>query len=278
MRKLLLFTLFALSSVLIITLIFTKEERVLPQGCLKLDDPYQRLECLKPYFEKLTYKYSAPIALNQAQKLKKERVIDDCHLAAHFIGEANFIKHNSDTGKAFASCSLGCIEGCYHGVMEAYIHSTQSLEEALTQAPILCKSIAQDPLLNRQCIHGVGHGILRHEVVDLIQAIDLCKKFPDQFSAKTCLEGVFMENMNENLFFDKPTLITKIPTTCEKIYPLKDEGLISMCIESIGEGLMFYTGHDLEKSKKLCGYLPFQYQDLCVSEAIKEAETNLSNL
>jgi len=37
------------------------------------------------------------------------------------ILEANLKKKDFSVGKAFSTCSLGCIEGCYHGVMESLI-------------------------------------------------------------------------------------------------------------------------------------------------------------
>ncbi len=240
--------------------------------CMRKAHPYERLECLLPYFEDLVHQSSARKAIAYAQALQRIGIIDDCHLAAHAIGEANLVAHQFDTGAAFASCSSACFEGCHHAVMEGYLARARDLSSALDGVRTLCSSVAQDTLLYRQCLHGVGHGILRHGAVILPEAVDLCQRLGDAFAVDTCLGGVFMENVDRYLTKDEKTVFALLPGLCTPI--THHPQLFESCIEAVGEGMMFYTGHDLPRSEALCRSLPENSQEWCIAAARQEALIN----
>lgn len=242
--------------------------------CKKNNFSNDRFRCLIPYFKNLTEESGAVVATLKAKDLQKEGVIDDCHLAAHIVGAENLKKYNYDPGRAFATCSMECIEGCYHGVMEEYTALENSPELNINKLLQVCDSLSSDFLLRRQCLHGIGHGILRHENGLLNIAIDTCLSFPDVFSQKTCLGGVFMQNVQNIILDDEETFFKKIPTLCELTEKYDDKNIENQCISSIGEGAMFYTGHDLGKAKKICLLLPAKYQKLCISSSEMELFVN----
>jgi hypothetical protein len=196
-------------------------------------------------------------------------------LAAHFIGEANFEK-KQDPGKAFSSCSPGCIEGCYHGVMEAYLKKAGNSKDILSRIPELCDSVSNNNVLERQCLHGAGHGILRHQPEALLNAVGLCSYFKTQFAKDTCIGGVLMEYVDTYLTSSEEELIKQLPELCKALIENKDKKLIKRCFKAVGEGLMFYTGHNLEKSKLLCSRLEANYLEICVEGAIEENALNKS--
>jgi hypothetical protein len=235
-------------------------------SCQKETHPYERLRCLIPYFEKLTRDGSALEAVAEAKKLQKEKMIDNCHLAAHAIGGENLRKNNNDVGKAFATCAAGCMEGCYHGVMEEYLSQSHDREALLNQLPHLCESVSHDLKLWRQCLHGVGHGLLRHDI-SLVEAVKLCRGFGEVYPAKTCIGGVMMQNMNSIMLLDEKTFRSKLAGMCDPIDVFQDQALKRLCVEQIGEGIMFYAGHDLMKSKEFCGELPLDDRPHCVKGA-----------
>ncbi len=241
--------------------------------CKKEVQPYTRLRCLKSYFEHYTYAYSARDALREAQRLKKTRVIDDCHLASHYIGGATLSKNSFDIGRSFASCGKGCIEGCFHGVMEKYVeHNGGITTEGLTH---LCDSVSNSSaLLRRQCIHGAGHGILGHGDTELVSAVDTCRKFASAFDIDICLGGVFMQQMNNYSAFSKELLIKELPHMCESLSSERDNQLMSMCTSAIGEGLMFYSGHNISESEFMCKLLNIEYQEICIQAVQDEATVN----
>lgn len=245
----------------------------IPKECAELDKPFERSQCLSSYFKILTQKASAKTALARAQALEREGVIDDCHLPAHEIGQVNFQKNENNVGKAFATCPLGCIEGCFHGVMEEYVQQEGSVEAIVENVEAVCTSAHEDPLLQRQCIHGIGHGLLQHKTDDMSEAIAQCKKMEGDFYQHTCLGGMFMENVNAYLSLSEEQLQNELPQICANI----DAELLPLCLEVVGEGLMFHTGHDLERSTELCYGLPQEHQTLCIDGATAEADTHTRN-
>lgn len=245
--------------------------KVLPQVCLSEPSPYARLRCLVPYFEQLVEGSSPARAVAQARELEARGVIDDCHLAAHEIGEAALRVYGSEVGRAFAACPMGCAEGCFHGVMEGYMSQSGSLEAALAGVPSLCQGISDDLLLRRQCLHGVGHGILRHQAVTLTRAVALCRTLPDSFGRETCTGGVLMEHVRSYLGSDEETLSRAVPTICAEAAGFGDRVLLTTCFRAIGEGLMFYTGHNLSRSEKFCQELTGEDRTACIAGARTEA-------
>jgi len=247
-------------------------------ACQKEAFPYERLRCLIPYFETLVRDGSASEAIDEAKKLQKEKVIDDCHLAAHFIGRENLRKNDHDVGKAFSACAPGCMEGCYHGVMEEYLSQSQDLDALLKDLPRFCNSVSHDIKVYRQCLHGIGHGLLQHDI-SLDEAVKLCQGLGDAYSKKTCIGGVFMQNMNNIMLLNEKTFRSKLAGMCEPIDSFQDQGLKSLCIEQIGEGIMFYSGHDLVKSKEFCSVLPPDDRPHCIKGAeieLKRHESGMS--
>ena len=131
----------------------------LTKNCDNIPDSYAKTTCYKPFFQSVVFTNSGAYALNLAKELEKDGVIKDCHLFSHHIGASLLEKYNFDLKKAFNSCSKECIQGCYHGVLEEYISTSNwKPEEVATRGPELCESITDDKLLIRQCVHGVGHG------------------------------------------------------------------------------------------------------------------------
>jgi hypothetical protein len=228
---------------------------------------FARVECLEPYMKDLTMTSSARVAMCRAQDLVIDQVVDDCHWLAHTIGQANLEKSGGDVGAAFATCPLGCVEGCYHGVISSWFvgRDPSTLSQDLLT---VCKSYPTGSVMLRQCIHGIGHGLLMHGRLTLGQAVAACRSSTDSFFVETCLGGVFMENANTVLGFPEAQLLGTLPSLCD--------GLASSdtrtCVSAIGEGLMFFTGHDLVKATALCKQgAPQQYLSDCLNGAMDEA-------
>lgn len=247
-----------------------------PQHCLVLGESAERLKCLKPYFEEMVFRKNALAATDKARELQIKDTIDDCHLAAHFIGNAQYRKHADTLGTAFATCSTVCNEGCYHGVMEAYISDAKDINSIISDMPVICEKLSHDNRLKRQCVHGIGHGLLRHNSQSVESALSMCEGLGDDSSV--CEGGVLMENMNNYLLLGEDALGKKLPQICSEVEKTQDNSVSKKCYQAIGEGLMFYTGHNLEKSIEFCRELPLQYQKTCTESAEKEQFTNRRNL
>ena len=87
-----------------------------------------------------------------------------------------------------------------------------------------------------------------------------CGSLPD---TETCLGGVFMENMQRHLVQSEDALVEDLPDICRDVIAINNATHTRSCFESIGEGLMFFTGHDMRKSLRLCDRVADGYWDVC---------------
>jgi len=247
-----------------------------PQDCLEKPDGYERWDCLNGYFEKLTQATSANIALTESLALVKQGVIVDCHVSAHTIGRVNLEKHDFNMGEAFASCGFQCIQGCMHGVMERYLQNEADPYRVLSEIKNMCDSVGsispgvwnKDALLWDQCNHGIGHGLLQHGFFSLEESVGACMSFDHPIAEERCIAGVMMENINQYLTEDESYLREILPKVCAGVEKMKEDeatyGIWKSCIANLSLGLMWYTGHDIQRSQQLCeGLLQEPDETLC---------------
>jgi len=240
----------------------------LTKNCNNIPDSYAKTTCYKPFFQSVVYTNSGAYALKLAKKLEKDGVIKDCHLFSHHIGATLLEKYNFDLKKAFNSCSKECIQGCYHGVLEEYISTSNwKPEEVSSRGLNLCESITDDKLLLRQCVHGVGHGLIAKKFTPLMNAINICRDINTARYQHACLGGVFMEYMDIFLPLNEKELIELVSGVCDEVDSLNDIELSSKCYHAVGQGFMFYSGNNLKKSKELCKYTKPEYQEECINAA-----------
>ena len=240
----------------------------LTKNCENMPDSYARTTCYKPFFQSVVFTNSGAYALNLSKELERDGVIKDCHLFAHHIGASLLEKHNFDVKKAFNSCSKECIQGCYHGVLEDYISTSNwNPEEVSTRGLELCKSITDDNMLLRQCVHGLGHGLIARKFTPLTNATDICRNIEDPNFQHACLGGVYMEYMDVFLPLSEAELVELVPVVCDETDSLNDIELSSKCYHAVGQGFMFYSGNNLEKSKELCKYVKKEFIEECTNAA-----------
>ena len=219
-----------------------------PPECLEIADAWMRRMCLEPHLQDLAREESAAYAVCQAAHLQADGTIDDCHLLAHAIGETNLEIHHGDAGAALATCGGGCIEGCMHGVMQAFVGTLPRDVETVGEAVYpLCDDVDED--LVYACVHGLGHGVRSHGFLTFLDAIDVCAGAPTHEWGEICVGGVFMEQVDQWLPLQLEGLGDVLPQIC---VDLEGDSLYPHCVAAIGEGLMFRTGHDLAKTEDLC--------------------------
>lgn len=228
----------------------------------KFSNAFQRQKCLDPYFQKLTQLYSPGEAMNAAIALQKQGVINQCHLAAHTIGHATLVKNNFNIAKSLISCPQSCLEGCQHGVVEDLMSKIKNSQQLLNTIPHICDGISNQ-VQHFQCIHGIGHGLRRHGEIDLNTAITACNGFSEDSSINSCLDGVFMENMNLYLELSEQDLLAMLPTMCLDIEKQFGKRSLYYCVRNVAEGLMFYTGGDVDKAKGFCNLLSSGFIKQC---------------
>jgi len=248
--------------------------------CLSQPDGYEKWDCMSPYFKDLVYRASVGEAMAEAIKFKEERVVADCHLFGHAIGETSLEKNNFDVGKAFSSCVHGCSDGCFHGVMEGYISNKAEPYSVVSEIQNVCDSVGTGFVLKRQCIHGMGHGLLAHGYLSFPEALDACGVFAPEWVPQ-CWGGVVMENMDQYLLLDldEDDFRKVIPKICEQVESINPK-LIEGCFDSVALGFLYYTDYDLRRSEDLCEELPNSLdvgicKDFIIKNVLNERPSNL---
>jgi len=249
-----------------------------PKECFDKANEYDKWICFRPYFDELVDKVSPEYAMREAKILKDKEIIDDCHLNAHFIGEAALEKYNFDVGQAFASGAFGCIEGYFHGVMERYVRYEADPYSVVSKVKNMCDTVSssnpqKEDLLKSQCAHGIGHGLVAHNFLPVADAIVACRGIDYE---RRCRGGVAMEHVEQYLSLEENNLKEILPKICEPFSGLDDSDAMSVCTHNIGVALMWHTKHDLQLSKKLCKELKEpEYVRSCENGAKREELYNL---
>jgi len=260
-----------------------------PQGCMSQPEGYKKVHCFKEYFEAITERVSTRAAMAQAKNFEEEGVVSDCHFLGHFIGRSAMEKHDFNIGKAFSSCTLQCMQSCFHGAMERYIdNETGSDADDIDVSKIknACDRLRADPSRHYACIHSVGHGLAEHDYLPVQDAVDVCNAFKPKEFADICIGGLAMGTAYKYIFdssVDDDRLEKIIPKACAAIVAIgsihlrnfREQGQVwpEECVYSITITLMDYTGHDVERTKELCEWFqPLGYENTCKDEIFRVIE------
>lgn len=230
-------------------------------------DEFDRVTCLLPYFEAVTVNEGAKMALAKAEDLKKQAQINDCHLPAHIIGQTTYKKFG-DIGKAFADCPLGCFEGCYHGVVEGFSDGAGDVDSLVTasEIPPVCNTFGDNRKFQLHCVHGIGHGLMRHGIGQVSEKIDVCRRITGDSFRSGCLSGVVMEYVNSYLVLSEKKLAAAIPTMCDTFKQDQYKDLMWLCIQEIADGVMAFTAN-VTKANAFC--------DLLTGELVAQCEADI---
>jgi len=254
-----------------------------PKHCFGEPNEYKKWICFLPYFTDLVNKTSAGYAMRQAKSFKTNGVVDACHLIAHHIGETALEKYDFDAGQAFASCEFGCIEGCFHGVMERLVRSTADPSAVASAVKNMCDmvrtpNLQKEALLKSQCAHGIGHGLVAHGFLPVAQAVSACQGLEGGLFQARCRGGVAMEHVEQYLSLEENKLKETLPAICAPFKAVKDANALYDCHINIGIVLMWYTKHDLSLSQKLCEELQKpEYIYVCKEGTEEEDVINVTN-
>lgn len=125
-----------------------------------------------------------------------------CHPAAHHLGEFLYGYVNRDLRKASHLSDYRCASGIMHGLIENNIQ----IENMLDGTPIEkvdieepCR-IVRDSLgdeAQNECIHGMGHSLIKFYNYNTTQALERCNEFDDSNEIYMCDGGLFMQNIGE---------------------------------------------------------------------------------
>jgi len=212
-----------------------------------------RAQCVTPWLDQIVMQKSAAAALEAAEGLVKSGVmnVNDCHIMGHAVGHASWRKER-DLEKAFRACSSACIQGCMHGAVEAFMIDGPEGQTTPPRVRAFCDTLGIDSVERRQCLHGLGHGIMHQYRKDLPDAENACETIGGRREADLCLGGLWMQWAHFRIHQGAEAYAKAAPTMCDGV----SEAHLPECARAVGGGAMFASGHDPAKAGGVCGALP----------------------
>jgi hypothetical protein len=199
-------------------------------------------------------------ALQAAEGLVKSGVmnVNDCHIMGHAVGHASWRKER-DLGRAFRACTSACIQGCMHGAVEAFMIDGPPAETSPARVRAFCDQLGTNSLERRQCLHGLGHGVMHQHRKDLTAATNACETLGGRREADLCLGGLWMQWAHFRIHQGGDAYRKAAPAMCDGVR----DALLAECARAVGGGAMFATGHDPAKSAAICELLPAKQRRDC---------------
>jgi len=214
--------------------------------CIRLATHAEQSRCLDPYFQNASRSGKTRAMLRTLTELVRSGTLDDCHLLAHDFGHVGFEVQGS-FATAMRAGDTSCLNGYYHGVVEAALHHAAS--KGRLDIADMCKDLRGDSLAYDACDHGLGHGLM-HVYGDVMKSRQDCTSLRSSYDRQRCVDGVLMENSMRYLDLDEAQYLKSAPRACTGL-SLSPAELIS-CNEEIGEIAMFHYKHDLNAAINIC--------------------------
>lgn len=151
------------------------------------------------------------VALGELAHLMKDQsfVLNNCHELLHEIGYTSYDKYQ-DFAEAISYQDDICNSGYYHGVIEQYFGTLDSVLPAMEQ---VCEGETLGTLPSWECYHGVGHGFMFYSGNDVETSVGYCENYETLFQKDACINGVYMEVFN----LDEETRERALPETKEAL-------------------------------------------------------------
>jgi len=219
----------------------------------KLADCDTEYRCFEQAFGNIAYRRGPRVALALLDEhiAVEDNVAADCHRISHWIGSASFARYDGSVAQTFAHGSTTCASGYYHGVLERAFVGVVSKAQLAGLARSLCvdQGIRRRSFLDRQCRHGLGHGLMIQTGYDLPTALSLCRAQPTAWDHFTCSNGVFMENANTSFGFRSPWLDDADPLyPCNRVTTLDRRA----CIFRAATRIVQLSRYDFEEAASTC--------------------------
>jgi hypothetical protein len=153
--------------------------------------------CYKQAFGNIAYYDGPQRALHElARQMRTNELVNGgCHLIAHEIGHAAYLRYHHNAAIALANGAMTCWSGYYHGVIERAFGGVPRGQVAST-ARRLCtgRALSASNFLLYQCVHGLGHGLMIYSGDDLPYSLRICDHLQTRWYQTSCTGGVFMQN------------------------------------------------------------------------------------
>jgi hypothetical protein len=158
-----------------------------------------------------------------------------CHHEGHHLGMwlYDYLRHLNE---ALNHATLLCGGSVYHGIFQSYFGGEQfdhDVDRNQIKIAHLCPMGQQNVnwLQERDCIHGIGHGLLELYNYNTTAAVDRCNEFILLWAQSACSRGIFMENTEyfvetglgdfdiNDIYFPCNAIVEKFASQCYYYYP-----------------------------------------------------------
>jgi hypothetical protein len=161
-----------------------------------------------------------------------------CHQYGHNLGMWLY-EYEGNPKDALKYATIHCGGSIYHGIFQNYFEDEEvinKLDKSQIAITDLCP-ISQGNanwLHERDCIHGIGHGLAKLYNYNTITAVDRCNEFEPIWAQSACSRGVFMENVEyfietghgdfdtTDIYSPCTRTIEKFASQCYYYYPAYD--------------------------------------------------------
>ncbi len=235
-------------------------------------------ECYKTYYTAKVRFDGIQAAISDAKQRERTDAyaLSMCHPIVHVIGHAAVAKFDS-VAAAFKQGDGHCWSGYYHGVMEGII-ARIGREHLPEQIGTICSEIPGKENYSfdfYNCIHGLGHGVMAVNGIELFDSLELCAKLDGNWEQSSCYSGVFMENV----MVDYRGQHTKYLKAEDPVYPcnaVKDQYKQDCFMMQTSYMLKVVAG-DFTKVFALCDSVEQGYQKTCYQSLGRDAASRSSN-
>lgn len=185
-----------------------------------------------------------------------------CHPQAHHLGEFLFGYSKRDLEKASELSDYRCAYGIMHGLIE----NTIQIENIVDGRPIEfvdikkpCQTIKNSlgGEAKMECIHGMGHSLVKIYDYNTTQALQRCNEFDDWQEVFMCNGGLFMENMaeyaeNQGGDFKEDDIYYP----CNQIDGSENEEAATLCYRYQANYFLYHTDYRLQDAYSFCKGIP----------------------
>jgi hypothetical protein len=230
----------------------------------KLEDCKGTFVCLEQAFGNLAYSQGPKraLALFEQRIAEDDDVAADCHRISHWIGSASLARFQGNVARTFAQGAPTCGAGYYHGILERAFAGVTSKAELARRARSLClgQGMRRRGYFDRQCEHGLGHGLMIQTGYDLPTALSVCAGLATRWDHLTCSNGVFMENSNTSFGFR-----SRWNDEDDPLYPCYELDSLDRrhCFARVSTRVLQATGNDFAEAAAACSRLAPHWARQC---------------
>lgn len=217
------------------------------------------------------FKPGEVLAIFKRNEQNKE-IFSRCHEVGHYVGRILY-RQTKSIKDVYGQCNIMvCGVGCQHGAAEEYFReqnvSVTNDDQTIGQFVAIACGKEEDyerPILYHECLHGLGHGLLKYMDMELPRALTLCDALPSDWDKEGCYAGAFMENSTSATSLDQPSRYVRDD---DPTYPCRilDEKYWKLCYQYQSSYFGEKTGWDFKKTAELCRMIPTDYQDGCLNQ------------